>query len=106
MVGDSEEVSRWKNEVLCTAIVVKGVDGFCTRANTLSSYLDINLKIAKLLNSRGQLREAIATFLKKLRLEAIQCSEMDVRLERGAPSNDQSLGLTAPSAKMLKSVTR
>jgi translation initiation factor eIF-2B subunit gamma len=49
MVGDFLEVSRWKQEIVCTSIVAKSsVDGgICARANTLGSYLDTNLRLAK-----------------------------------------------------------
>lgn len=50
MIGDTEEVSRWKQQVLCTSIVVgPKTDGIqhCSRANTLGTYLDTNLKLAK-----------------------------------------------------------
>jgi translation initiation factor eIF-2B subunit gamma len=49
MVGDFAEVSRWKQEIVCTSIVAKSTTegGICARANTLGSYLDTNLRLAK-----------------------------------------------------------
>jgi hypothetical protein len=50
MVGDFDEVSRWKQDIVCTSIVAKSSSaegGICARANTLGSYLDTNLRLAK-----------------------------------------------------------
>jgi hypothetical protein len=43
--------SDYSEEIVCHAIILREKDGFCARANTVTTYLDANLKMARLMSA-------------------------------------------------------